>query len=160
MGKSQSCYCAFCKHERKIYEKKHISFVNVLLSVLVAFLLMYVFWQELDARVVILFVASICLSEIFILLRWRLSMPCPYCGFDPVLYKRSATECARKVQQFLEMKKSSPATYLHAKNPFQHLKPVLKKRSLYELANSMTSEALPESVTTLKLQENKPTKSI
>lgn len=159
MSKSQKCYCAFCKHERRFYDKKHITFVNVLLSLLASVLLMYTLWQQVDARVVIIFVTGICLAEIFVLFRWRLSLPCPHCGFDPVMYKRSPQQCAEKVKIVLDKKKDTAQFYLHAKNPFQNLKPV-RKTVMYQAAPRDTHDLLGQAQGEVSLPKKESTRAI
>ncbi len=114
-------YCAFCRLPRTSYLKKHVNWTNVAQSLLVAVLLMYLVWQQFEARVVIFFILSLSLGEIFLQIRWRLTVVCPHCGFDPVLYVHSPDKAAQRVMKKLEDKKESGDFLLKTNNPFQSL---------------------------------------
>src|SRR5689334_5737281 len=70
----KSCFCAFCRTPRKVYTARHVGFGNVILTAIASLLAMYVIWQKLDAKVTIVFVIFLSLAELFVELRWRLSM--------------------------------------------------------------------------------------
>lgn len=110
----QNCYCAFCKSPRRIYRKKNISFLNVIASALASFVVMFVLWQEYDPRVIVVWVICLAISEVFIKIRWRLSVVCRQCGFDPVLYTKQPELAAQKVKEQLELRRQDPK-YLLAK---------------------------------------------
>jgi hypothetical protein len=118
---TQKIYCAFCRLERRVYVKKSISWTNVVLSFFAASLLMFSIWQRLEARMVIFFVIFLAVSEVFVRLRWRMSMPCPHCGFDPVLYKTDREETVRKVTEHLAQLKKSGSYLLKSQSPFENL---------------------------------------
>src|SRR4051812_11174659 len=94
------CYCAFCKSNRQIYSKKHIDLVNIILALAVSFCLSAGLWAWYDPRVVVIVSFAIVISEAFIYLRWRFSIVCTQCGFDPVLYKKSTSRAKGKVREF------------------------------------------------------------
>ena len=120
---SQKCFCAFCKHERRYYSRKHIGWTNVALSFLASVLLMFGFWQSFDPRVLVIFVASLMFSEAFVQIRWKLSMTCPYCGFDPVMYVKDPEKVCKKVKQVIDQRnegalilsKKDPSALIHKK---------------------------------------------
>jgi len=114
-------YCAFCKHPRTVYDKKHITWTNVSLSLLAAVLLMFIVWQRFNPIVIVFFVLALSAAEIFTQMRWRLSVECPHCGFDPVLYLRDQTLACDKVVRVLEEKKSRGDYLLKSNNPFEFL---------------------------------------
>lgn len=118
---SKKCFCAFCKHERRINTKRHITFNNVFLSLLSTVLLMFVFWQNIDPRAIILFVVSLCIAEAFIIIRWRVTLSCPYCGFDPILYKRSPEKMVQKVTRIMSEQRGCSDFWLRTKNPTARL---------------------------------------
>lgn len=68
----------------------------------------YAIFQEFDPRSLLFCVLSIVLAETFIQIRWRLSVVCSQCGFDPVLYIRNAPSAAEKVRVHLERRKNDP----------------------------------------------------
>jgi hypothetical protein len=108
----QSCYCAFCKSERQIYRKRHVSFFNIFASLLGSLTAMMLVWQAFDARVIFIFVSFLATAEVFVQLRWRINMVCKHCGFDPVIYLKDQARAAEKVQAFLKRRKEDPAFLL------------------------------------------------
>lgn len=116
----QKCFCAFCKTERKVYKVKHISWTNVVLTFLLTVLFSIVYWQKIDPRAVLLFALGLGISELFIQLRWRLTLPCTHCGFDPVLYIRDPSLAANRVKNFLQQKAQDPMYFL-SPNPLLRL---------------------------------------
>jgi hypothetical protein len=97
--RSQRCYCAFCRSHRRIYRKRHVSLVDIGLAALASFLLSSLIWQDFDPRAIVFFAFGLGLAEIAVLLRWRMSIACPRCGFDPVLYKRNPEAAVQRVQR-------------------------------------------------------------
>jgi hypothetical protein len=119
------CYCAFCRSERSVYRKKHLSLVDAVMGIVASLSAMMVVWQDFDPRVFVLIGISLCLTELFIGLRWRLSIACTRCGFDPVLYKRNPELAASRVRAHMERSKEDPLSLF---NPPPKL-PVLKKKA-------------------------------
>lgn len=110
-----NCFCAFCKNERKIYTKKHFGFYEVLLVSVLSILLSLVFWQTIEARMMVIFTILLVLAELSIHLRWRIYISCPYCGFDPILYRRNSQKACEKVSKFMDNRKQNPTFYLSNK---------------------------------------------
>ena len=108
----KQCFCAFCKSPRRIYKKKNINLFNILACALGSALLMLALWQEFDPKVILLFVLFLAITETFLQLRWRLTVVCKQCGFDPVLYLKNSEAAAKKVCARLERRKSDPASML------------------------------------------------
>lgn len=108
MMKRQEIYCAFCKNKRVVYGKKHISFENIFLSLLFSLVVMVISWQEVDARACIVFLLGLIIAEMFIQIRWRVSIVCKNCGFDPVLYTQNTSQAADRVQEHLDLRKQDP----------------------------------------------------
>ncbi len=113
-GKKHNCYCAFCKSPRRIYRKKNIGVINIIASALASYVFMMILWQTFDPRVMIVFVVCLALAEAFIKLRWRLSLACAQCGFDPVLYLKDQQKALAQVQEKIEVRRNDPK-YLLAK---------------------------------------------
>jgi hypothetical protein len=105
---SKRCFCAFCRSERVVYRKKHISLIDGSLAAAASFLLGFIVWQDFDPRILMFFAFGLGLAELFIQVRWRLSIACPHCGFDPVLYKRNKPLAAERVRAFLEIRREDP----------------------------------------------------
>lgn len=82
--------------------------MNVLASALASVVIMFLIWQQYDPRVMIVFVVCLAISETFVKLRWRLSVVCRQCGFDPILYIKNPDQAAGKVREQLELRKQSP----------------------------------------------------
>lgn len=75
---------------------------------------MFALWQEYDPRVMIVIVVCLAISEVFVKIRWRLSVVCRLCGFDPILYVKDPELAAQKVKFQLDQRKEDPK-YLLAK---------------------------------------------
>ena len=110
------CYCAFCKTERSVYVKKHIDMTNVLGAMILAVAVAFVYYGEPDPRFVVLFGLFVLLGEAFVYLRWRASMVCKLCGFDPLVYKRSPERAAQGVREFYQEKSAKPE-FLLSRSP-------------------------------------------
>ncbi|MCB0369878.1 MAG: hypothetical protein KDD45_10695, partial [Bdellovibrionales bacterium] len=98
-------YCAFCKSPKLFYERKHISMIHVLLSLVAAFCINYVLTFELSPSFLLFFSVNLILSEIYVQLRWRTFIICQKCGFDPVLYIKNPSLACEKVKLKLEERK-------------------------------------------------------
>lgn len=105
---SRRCYCAFCKSERNIYRKRHVSLADSFLALLTALLVSFIIWQEIDPRTVVFFVVALAMAEMFIVFRWRMTIACPKCGFDPVLYKKRPELAAARVKAYYKERAESP----------------------------------------------------
>lgn len=118
-------YCAFCRLERNVCTQKHIGWTNVLLCTVVSAVFMILLWSTFDPRVIVIFAALAMFAEVFVHLRWRLTLPCPHCAFDPLLYKRNRAEASLRVKTKLDEVKSTGGHLLKANNPFQFLPSVV-----------------------------------
>lgn len=56
------------------------------------------FWQEINFKFIPFSVTVLGVMEIFIQFRWRLSLPCQKCGFDPLIYIKSPQQAADRVR--------------------------------------------------------------
>ena len=117
MASSVRCYCAFCGSRRNVFTKRHITWLNVITSAFLSFLIMLFLWQKFEARVVMLFFVVLAVTEVVIVVRWRLSIMCHHCGFDPVLYLRNHDQAAKAVISHLEEKRKDP-DFLITSSPF------------------------------------------
>lgn len=121
----QKVYCAFCRLERNVCSKKHLGWTNVVLCALVSILAMTLIWGEFDPRVIIIFAVAAIIGEIFVRMRWRMTLPCPHCAFDPLLYKTNRSEASARVKVKLDSVKANGGHLLKANNPFQYLPSVI-----------------------------------
>ena len=126
-------YCAFCKHGRKAYTKKHLKISDILYCLALSALLMLVIWQTYNPAVFFIFTFFLIIGEAVIQLRRRVSIQCHLCGFDPVLYVRAPKLAEAKVSKVLADKKSSGEYLFAAKNPFEHIQAKVNKSSKGEL---------------------------
>lgn len=108
ISQRKSCYCAFCKAPRKVYSHKHLSFIEVIGLVLLGLVLTYGIYQSLDIRGLFFVGLLLLIGEAFSQLKWRASMICRNCGFDPVIYVRNPEQAGLKIKAFLEMRSESP----------------------------------------------------
>ncbi len=100
--------CAVCGHSHSIYTKKHINVIDAFwlsgLSAIISFQLSgEVMWSS------ILLSIGLCFAvEITVYLRYRLTLICRNCGFDPVLYKRDASLAQIAVTDYIKMRDQDP----------------------------------------------------
>ncbi len=127
MSKKNKCYCAFCRNPRTISHKKHLGFRDFLLTVVMSGCLSLIFWQGLDPKALVLVLLFSIGLEIVIQFYWRLQLQCPYCGFDPFLYKKNPKRAAEKVIAYWDQQKQEPLyhlrAHLYAKIPFKKWNP-------------------------------------
>jgi len=103
-----NCYCAFCRTPRRMYKKRNIGFMNIVYSAATSLIVMYCFWQAFDPRFLVIFAVFLGVTETFIQIRWRLSVFCKQCGFDPVLYVKDPEKAAEKVTAHLAKRREDP----------------------------------------------------
>ena len=104
----RSCFCAFCKVERKVYAYKHLQFMDVLGLVFLGNVCTYATIKSLDIRGILIVGVLLILGETFSQFKWRLSMICRNCGFDPVIYVRNPEQAGLKIKAFLDKRSESP----------------------------------------------------
>jgi hypothetical protein len=114
------CFCAFCKSKRHVYKKKHASMTNFVAVLGFSFCLSTGLWTWWDPRSIVIFAVGLVFAETFIYLRWRFSVVCNLCGFDPVLYRRSRDEARDRVRQFYEKRIQDP-DFMFSKSPLVEL---------------------------------------
>ena len=119
---SRRCYCAFCKSERNVYRKRHVGAFDVALAMGAAILMSFIVWQDIDPRLAVFFVLAVGLAELFIVLRWRLSIMCSRCGFDPVLYRRSPAAAAAKVKEHYKVRSEDPMWLMSPPPKLPHIR--------------------------------------
>jgi hypothetical protein len=133
----KNCFCAFCRSPRRIFKKRNIGVLNVIYAGLAALVIMYLLWQNFDPRGLIVFAVLLAITETFIQFRWRLSIPCRQCGFDPVMYLKDPNKAAEKVTLHLEKRRADPK-YLMAR-PLNL--PAISKEKSIALQNKAKSTA-------------------
>ena len=107
---TRRCFCAFCRSPRAVYLKKRLSPIDVAFAAAAAGLLSMLVWQELDPRATMFFALGLGLAQIFVMIRWRFSIVCRRCGFDPILYKSSPAKAAARVSEHMRAERASPGS--------------------------------------------------
>jgi hypothetical protein len=104
----KSCYCAFCKVQRRVYASKNLSLVDVTGLVFLGIICTYAVYKNLDPRGLFFVIILLLAGEAFAQAKWRVSMICSNCGFDPIVYVRSPEQAGLKVKAFLDKRADSP----------------------------------------------------
>ena len=108
----KACYCAFCKNPRKVYANKHLSLAGILGLVGLGVVITYTIYKTLDPWGLGLIGVFLVVGELFSQTKWRTSMICRHCGFDPVVYVRSPEQAGLKIRAFLDTRPESAAHLL------------------------------------------------
>lgn len=119
---SRSCYCAFCKTPRHVRVKKHASVKDVLYAFSVGIVWSLLIWQEINFKFLPFSITWLGLTEVWIQVRWRMSLICQKCGFDPMLYIRNPQLAAERVRQKYEDRLANPLI-------FDKVLPVMKEKA-------------------------------
>lgn len=129
-SKRVQTYCAFCRVPRKIYIKKRIGLGEIILSLVGTLLTMEFVFQGFDIRASVFLVFFLFMAELFIQMRWRTSLVCPHCGFDPVLYAKKPEDAATRVKAHLESRQDDPSRYLGPAMTIPARRPTSKGKNL------------------------------
>lgn len=100
--KVETRFCAFCRTPRKIYLQKTISIRNVINCLALSLLLMLLIWQNWNPKIIPVFVVLLGINHFSIQWKWRISLNCPHCGFDPLLYLTDRPRVVQKVKTTIE----------------------------------------------------------
>lgn len=119
-----NAFCTFCSLPQKVYAKKHIHILEILAFGVVGALGTYLIWGDFHMAGPVAFFTCILSSEVVHQMRWRQSVACRSCGFDPLLYKKNPVAAADKVKVFLDNRKQDPRYLL---KPQPQIKPIIKK---------------------------------
>lgn len=99
--------CAFCRNPRRVYRKRRAKAFDYAAMALISVVLMYVVFGGLDPRALIFYAVAMVTVESCIQFRWRLSVTCSHCGFDPVMYVKDQEKAAAKVKAHLERRRDN-----------------------------------------------------
>jgi hypothetical protein len=139
-------FCAYCKAKRRIYNKKHVTLTNVAGAVIFALFSTYAYAGGPDPVGIMIFCIFILLAEIFVYMRWRMSIVCSLCGFDPILYKRSPAKASARVAEFFKEQVENPKFWLSKSPLLKHQKMIrLHEKKALEMqimANKKKSSSL------------------
>jgi len=89
-----------------------MSLVDILGLVLLGVTLTYTVYKSLDPRGLFFIGILLLTGEAFTQTKWRTSMVCRNCGFDPVIYVRNPEQAGLKIKAFLDKRAESPAHLL------------------------------------------------
>ncbi len=128
-------YCTFCNLSQKIYSKKHISVLEILIFGSIGAIVSFLIWRDFHWAGPVIFSVLATVTELLHRMRWRQSIKCRHCGFDPVIYRANPELAASTVKAFLEQRKNDP---LYLLKPQPKIKPIIKKVKDYKppVANS------------------------
>lgn len=119
-GQSESRICVFCKLSHRVYLKKEVSILDGLILLGVTGLLAFAIWKGPDLRSMLIFMSLAFLMQVFLRVRYRESVKCPHCGFDPILYQHDSEKAAQKVNAFMEERKDNPHYMLRPQPKIKH----------------------------------------
>ncbi len=112
---SHKAICRFCKLSHRVYTKREVSFLDTLLMLFITGLLAFAIWDGPDLRSMFLFMGMAFTAQVSLRMRYRESVKCPHCGFDPIAYKKDPVLAAQLVNEFLEIRKDNPKFMLKPK---------------------------------------------
>jgi hypothetical protein len=122
-------FCTFCELPQKVYKRKHIHLFELLGLAVAGAITSYLIWQEFHWASLFLFISLVTITELTYQVRWRHSVKCKGCGFDPISYKKDPEQAALDVKNYLEMRKQDPSYLLR---PQPRIKPIIKKVKNYK----------------------------
>lgn len=138
MGRIQT-FCAFCKVPRKIYLKKNVGWFEIFISLIASIAIMEIKFNGFDLRGVAILAFFLFIAESFLQARWRMTIRCTHCGFDPVVYKKNPNIAAQNVKLHLEATQDKPGRYL---GPAMHIPTRTKEKSLSQSKTVAVSSKL------------------
>lgn len=124
----RKCFCAFCKKPRRVFVKKHLSWIDLILLILFTTTLTFIIWQQAEPKGVLIFMTFVVIAESVIQVRWRMGMTCGSCGFDPLIYIRDPQRAAQKVRDFYEERKAQPDFLLTGQKLIETQKRLMPKK--------------------------------
>ena len=121
-------YCAFCRSPKYVYSKTALSFWTFCLIFLASSLSSYGLRRQFDEYVFGLFFLFLIIVELAVKVRYRISLRCKECGFDPLVYKKSSALAVDRVKECLASRASDPKNLLKAR---LHLPHISSERKLF-----------------------------
>lgn len=122
----EKCYCAFCRSPKKIYKHRRLGWKHALISIVASLAMMAGLFQQFHPSLLFFLPVTMLICDVFLQIRWRLSVVCKRCGFDPVLYVKDSSLAAEKVRTVLEKRREDPTMILAS--PL-HLPKITKDRA-------------------------------
>jgi hypothetical protein len=103
-----SGFCAFCRSPKVYFKRKRLGIVNIATAVITALAINYIFTHQIDPYVFVIFVVNLFVIELILGIRWRMSLICHECGFDPIIYKRNPEVACQMVKAKMDQRKTDP----------------------------------------------------
>ena len=128
--------------------KREVSFLDTLLMLFITGLLSFAIWDGPDLRSMFLFMGMAFTAQVGLRIRYRESVKCPHCGFDPISYKKDPSQAAERVKKFLEIRKDNPQFML---KPKPNIKPIYLGRD--QMLALRKSETTTDLISTLEEQK-------
>ncbi len=138
---SERRICVFCKLDHRVYTKKEVSFLDVIVLLVVTGVMAFAIWGGPDLRSMLIFMSLAFVLQVFLRVRYRESVKCPHCGFDPILYRNNNEDAAQKVKTFMENRADNPQYML---KPRPRIKALIRKSDDPEASKELTPAPEPE----------------
>lgn len=126
-------FCSFCTLPLRIYGKQHVGVVELAVFSFVGIVFTYLVWGDFHFVGLMVFALLTISAELIHRMRWRASVKCKACGFDPVIYKNNPDQAAALVKTQLAARKSDP---LYMLKPQPKISPVIRKVKNYRPPSS------------------------
>lgn len=104
---SHSGFCAFCRSPKVYFKRKRLGLLNIFGALVGAMALNFIFRHQVDPIVFVIFIANLFVIELALQVRWRMSLICHECGFDPVIYKRNPAAACEMVKAKMDLRKTN-----------------------------------------------------
>ena len=144
---SEPRLCSFCKLSHRVYLKRDLSIFDAFVFLMVSALFSVAIWRGPDLRSLLIFFGLSFVLQMFYRVRYRNSLKCPHCGFDPWVYRKDPKTAAAQVRAFLENRKENPAFLLKPQPLIEPIYlPADQIKALQEsgeLPSSQATEPLP-----------------
>lgn len=81
-----------------MYTKRHVTWTDVGACIVLTLVGSAALAQSISPKAILVLVTVVISAEVIVQLRWRMSLPCAHCGFDPLLYMRNPDLASKKVR--------------------------------------------------------------
>ena len=105
-------FCAFCRTPKKTYTRRHLSLMQILFVTLLSVAVTTLIRGTVDQYFLFLLFPQLMIGEMIVRMRYRGSLVCQSCGFDPVTYRRDYKKARSMVKETLEARRNDPSQML------------------------------------------------
>lgn len=106
--KMKDCYCALCRSPRKLRYSRHLSKKNYLQIFVLSLVTTAILYPWVSLKGIYSLPIIWALFEGIHKSLYRKELKCPFCGFDPKLYRKNVKLTREKVEEFLKQNPESP----------------------------------------------------